>query len=104
MLSGLITLRFNEGEYKGAALVGLIRNITADGIAVTLDGGMFSCGTSVQVQLDDGPQFEAWVRQCIQADGASWLELSLRAIDARAPLEVSSQSASTVDTFGRAIP
>jgi hypothetical protein len=82
MPSSIVTLRFNEGEYKGAALVGLIRDITADKIAVVLDGGLFSRGTSVQVQLDHGPRLEAWVRQCFTADGSSWLELSLNPADA----------------------
>ncbi len=92
MPSGVSTLRFNEGEFKGAALVGLLRAITADGIAVVLDGGLFSRGTSVQVQLDDGSQLRAWVRECTTADESSCLELSLTPIELSDRLAVSCHS------------
>ena len=82
---GVAGLTIQNGPYRGATLVGLIRDISDGGICIMLDGGTFERGTAVQVQTNDGLSFAAWVCHCSPELGASRVGFSFAPIDQCCP-------------------
>lgn len=80
--SGVVTLAVQAGPLKGAAYVGLLCDISDGGLAVMLDGGCLTRGTSVIVDITGLPVVPAWVCHSTQGQDGWRVGLSFAYIPA----------------------
>lgn len=62
--TGVVTLEIEDGGYKGSSLVGLVTDISNNGICIVLDGGQFDPGSAVRIEFSDRLQLGGWIVHC----------------------------------------
>ena len=64
----IVTLLVGDGPYRGSCVMAMTIDISAGGICVLLDGGVFSRGTAVQVLYEDGLHLDGWISHSRRGD------------------------------------
>lgn len=82
---GVVSLTMKSGEFRGATFAGILVDISEGGICLVLDGGVFSRGTEVELEFQDGLRLPAWACHCRSMDGLTTIGLSFTVVEDLSP-------------------